>query len=201
MNHLAHALLAGGDPDLEVGGVLGDFVRGRPGPELPSAVRAGIRLHRAIDGFTDGHAQVAAARARFTPPFRRYAGILLDVWFDHCLALDFGRWSALPLEPFSQRLRTRLHARQAMLPAGAERFLRYMDANRLPAGYAEPAMLARALAGLGDRLQRANPVADALPVLLGDAPALQAHFEAFFPDLRDFAADWRRRHARERAEG
>src|SRR5699024_8931556 len=115
MNFLAHALLAGDDPDLEVGGILGDFVRGRPDPTLPAGLRRGIALHRAVDAFTDRHPDVAAARRLFDPPWRRYAGIMLDVWFDHCLARDFGRWSDWPLEVFSVRLQHRLAVRFACL--------------------------------------------------------------------------------------
>lgn len=191
MNHLAHALLAGDDEGLRLGGVLGDFVRGAPDPALPASVRAGIALHRAIDGYTDRHAEVLAARALFPPPYRRYAGIALDMWFDHCLARDFARWSPVPLQVFSQELRAQLDRQAALLPATAHRFVRYMQANDLPAGYAEPEMLGRALAGFGQRLQRDNPLDRMLPVLQAlDAP-LQARFDAFFPQLQRFAQAWR----------
>jgi Uncharacterized protein conserved in bacteria len=93
MNHLAHVLLAGDEEALQLGGMLGDFVHGRPDPQRwPERVIAGIRLHRAIDVYTDAHAEVLAAKARLPPPYRRYAGIALDMWFDHCLARDFTRW-------------------------------------------------------------------------------------------------------------
>jgi acyl carrier protein phosphodiesterase len=99
MNHLAHVLLAGDDEALQLGGMLGDFVRGQPDPALfPAPVIRGIRLHRAIDSYTDGHPEVLAAKASLPPPYRRYAGILLDMWFDHLLARDFSHWSAQPLE-------------------------------------------------------------------------------------------------------
>jgi len=75
-----------------LGSLIGDFVRGRIDPALPPKVRAGIALHRAIDAYTDAHADVAAARALFEPPFRRYAGILLDMWFDHLLARQWARF-------------------------------------------------------------------------------------------------------------
>ena len=190
MNHLAHAWLAGTDEGMRLGGVLGDFVRGAPDPALPVAVREGIALHRAIDGYTDQHPQVLAARALFEPPYRRYAGIALDMWFDHCLARDFGRWSTLPLAQFSSELRALLQRYDALLPAAARRFVQYMQANDLPAGYADPQVLGQALAGIGQRLQRANPLAQMLPVLQRlDAP-LQAHFEQFFPQLQRFAGDW-----------
>ena len=190
MNHLAHALLAGADEGRILGGVLGDFVRGAPDPALPGGVREGIALHRAIDGFTDRHPDVLAARALFEPPYRRYAGIALDMWFDHCLARDFARWSTVPLEAFSSELRALLQRHDTLLPPAARRFARYMRANDLPAAYADPAALGRAMAGIGQRLARDNPLGDMLPVLEAlDAP-LQRHFEAFFPQLREFARTW-----------
>jgi len=190
MNHLAHALLAGADEGRILGGVLGDFVRGAPDLALPIGVREGIALHRAIDGYTDRHPEVLAARALFEPPYRRYAGIALDMWFDHLLARDFARWSPSPLPAFSTDLRELLRRQDALLPATARRFAQYMQVNDLPAAYAEPAVLDRALGGIGQRLQRDNPLGRMLPVLQEmDAP-LQARFDAFFPQLQRFAHAW-----------
>lgn len=191
MNHLAHALLAGDDDELRLGGMLGDFVHGQPDPaRFPPRVIDGIRLHRAIDVHTDSHPEVAAARRLLPPPYRRFGGILLDIWFDHELARGFERWSGRPLAAYSDELRALLHRRDALLPDGLKRFRQYMDARNLPAGYADRAEIGRALQGVSNRLSRANPVGDALPVLAGLEQPLRAHFEVFFPQLRAFAADW-----------
>jgi acyl carrier protein phosphodiesterase len=190
VNHLAHALLAGADEERRLGGVLGDFVRGAPDATLPAGVREGIALHRAIDGYTDRHPEVLAARALFEPPYRRYAGIALDMWFDHLLARDFARWSSLPLAAFSTGLRELLRRQDALLPIAARRFAQYMSANDLPAAYAEPAVLDRALAGIGQRLQRDNPLGRMLPVLQEMEVPLQARFDTFFPQLQGFARAW-----------
>lgn len=190
MNHLAHALLAGHDNELRLGGLLGDFVRGAPDPALPPGVIAGIRLHRAIDGYTDRHPEVTAARALLLPPYRRYAGIALDMWFDHLLARDFRRWAGQPLPEFSDTVRVLLARHDAQLPPAMQRFRRYMDAHDLPAGYADPAMLALALQGIGQRLSRANPLDTVLPLLIALEGPLQVQFEAFFPQLQAFARGW-----------
>ncbi|MDQ0009563.1 acyl carrier protein phosphodiesterase [Luteibacter jiangsuensis] len=190
MNVLAHALLAGDDAALRLGGIMGDFVHGKPDPAIPERVRQGIQLHRAIDSFTDSHDEVRAARERLPAPFRRYAGILLDMWFDHCLARGFARWSTRPLEDFSNDLRAELHAAGPLLPDALKRFLGYMDANRLPAGYARAEAIAKALRGISQRLSRANPVGEAMPLLMAEDAMLQATFERFFPQLRAFATEW-----------
>ena len=191
MNHLAHALLAGDDEWLQLGGMLGDFVHGQPDPELfPPQAIAGIRLHRAIDVYTDAHPEVLAAKAQLSPPYRRYAGILLDMWFDHCLAQDFARWCAQPLDDYSDALRALLHRHDALLPSALRRFLGYMEAHGLPAGYADRAVLGQALAGIGQRLIRDNPLDSALPVLVARESVLRQHFEVFFPQLQGFAREW-----------
>ncbi|GAB3779211.1 acyl carrier protein phosphodiesterase [Dyella agri] len=191
MNHLAHVLLAGNDESLQLGGMLGDFVRGQPdGRQFPARVIAGIQLHRAIDVHTDAHPEVLAAKALLPSPYRRYAGILLDMWFDHCLARDFSRWSGQSLQTCSDALRTLLHRHDALLPPALRRFRGYMDTHDLPAGYADRVVLGRALADIGLRLSRANPLDSALPVLVAHEALLQRHFEAFFPQLRAFAQEW-----------
>lgn len=195
MNHLAHAWLAGGDDELRLGGVMGDFVRGQPDPALPAGVIAGIRLHRAVDTYTDAHPQVLAAKALLPPPYRRYGGILLDMWFDHCLARDFARWSTQPLDEFSAALRGLLQRSDALLPPALRRFRGYMEARSLPARYADPAVLGEALEGIGQRLSRVNPLDTALPVLQALERPLQAHFEVFLPELWAFAQSWIGQHA------
>lgn len=192
MNFLAHAVLAGPDPWMRLGGFLGDFVHGQPPVAWPPALRRGLYLHRAIDGFTDRHPAVVDARASFGPPYRRFAGIGLDLWFDHCLALDFARWTGLDLADYSAALLRLLCEHDAWLTPDLRRLCGYMQAHGLPAGYADPQQLQRSLLGISRRLSRANPLADMLPQLQRRSQQLQPVFEALFLDLQHYAADWRR---------
>lgn len=105
MDHLAHVVLAGRNPLAVTGALLGDFWRGALDPAWPAALAAGVRLHRRIDTWTDGHPAVLEARAGFDPGFRRYAGIALDVWFDHLLANDFERRAGETLAVVEDRVR------------------------------------------------------------------------------------------------
>lgn len=188
MNILAHALLAAPDADRMFGSLIGDFVRGAIDPTLPPGVRAGIALHRSIDTYTDAHADVAAARALFAPPFRRYAGILLDVWFDHLLARQWTRYGEGTLDEFSGNVRALLALNSARVPERMRAFVVYLGAHDLPAAYRDTAMVGNALRGISRRLTRANPLEDALPVLVALHAPLQRCFDAFFPALRNFAA-------------
>jgi acyl carrier protein phosphodiesterase len=77
-----------------------------------------------------------------------------------------------------------------MLPDALKRFLGYMDANDLPAGYRDAAAIGKALRGISQRLSRANPLAEAMPLMLAEDDALKATFDRFFPQLQAFAAHW-----------
>lgn len=188
MNLLAHALLAAPDAELMLGSLTGDHVRGRIDPALPPGIRAGIALHRSIDAYTDSHNEVAAARALFAPPWRRYAGILIDVWFDHLLARQWPRFGEGELADFSERVRALLDTNPELVPARMRAFVAYLHAHDLPASYRHTAMIGDVLRGMSRRLSRPNPLAEALPVLVALHAPLQQRFEAFFPELRNFAA-------------
>ena len=188
MTHLAHALLSGREPDVVLGGWLGDFVRGTPDPALPAGVRDGIVLHRAIDTYTDAHADVVAARALFDAPFRRYAGILVDVWFDHLLARDFARWSDTPLDVFGSDQLELLQRHHDRLPGELQRFMRYMRQHGLPAAYTDRYAISRAFAGIASRFRHENPLADGMRAIEPIEGALSEHFASFFPSLLAFAA-------------
>jgi acyl carrier protein phosphodiesterase len=185
MNHLAHALLAdAGGVEFALGSAQGDFVHGHPDPAWPAARQAGLRFHRAIDHYTDAHPEVVSARNLFEPPLRRYAGIMLDIWFDHLLVRDWPHCCAEePLARFSQRWLALLDARAAELPESLRGFLAWMHAHGLPEAYGDEATLDVVFHALARRLSRPSPIGDALSALRDRAAPLQRHFDAFFPGL------------------
>lgn len=187
MNHLAHAALSGPDADILLGSLLGDFWRGAPDPGWPAGVRSGVVLHRKIDVYTDSHPEVGALRATFDAPWRRYAGILIDVYFDHALARDWAAYGGEPLADFSRRVRDVLARHADWLPTELNRFARYFEAHGLFGAYAQRATIEQVLAGISRRLRRPNPLAAAGPPLWLHARRLDAAFARFFPDLEAFA--------------
>lgn len=101
MNFLAHAFLAGDNPELVVGGVIGDWIKGPLPGTLPRDLAKGVALHRAIDSFAERHPAFRASRARVSPARRRYAGVLVDIFYDHLLALNWGSHHEQPLDMYS----------------------------------------------------------------------------------------------------
>ncbi|MBC3784650.1 ACP phosphodiesterase [Spirosoma utsteinense] len=105
MNILAHGWLSGRNDSLLAGNFLGDFVKGAPDHprhELTPGEVAGVRLHRAIDSFTDDHDEVAAVRDLLRPRCHKYAGPAVDIFFDHFLAANFTELTGESLASFTQ---------------------------------------------------------------------------------------------------
>lgn len=188
MNHLAHALLAAHDDRAIVGALLSDFVKGDVPAGYSPGVRDEILLHRRVDVFTDAHPAVRTALARFAPPGRRFAGIALDVHFDHLLARDWARLGdGGALGSFSLRVCDAIAAFDEPLPPVlAQLGARWRRHGGL-AGYREPRAVAAALDRVSTRLSRGGEHLRALAgVLPAHDEALRVAFEALWPDLRAF---------------
>ena len=104
MNWLAHVFLSKPDIEFRLGNLLADLVKGRDRAGMSVAFLDGVRQHQAIDAFTDAHPVVHRSRARIGGDYGHATGILVDVFYDHFLALDWGRYSTEPLESFTARL-------------------------------------------------------------------------------------------------
>lgn len=184
MNYLAHAWLARHSDDAIFGALLGDFVFGQSGLEdWPAPVRSEIVRHRRIDRYTDDHPAVVAMRTRFGG-LRRYAGIVLDVYFDHCLAQGWDRWNDAPLGAFTARIYRILEARRTELPGRLAALAPRMAAHDWLGSYARRESVDAAVRGISTRLSRnGDRLLACLDVLRADEDAAQATFETFFPEL------------------
>ncbi|MCX2778661.1 acyl carrier protein phosphodiesterase [Microbulbifer thermotolerans] len=191
MNYLAHLLLSGPDPDWRLGGLLGDFVKGPLEGGLPTAVEAGIRLHRRIDAITDDHPAYRDARSHFDSRWRRYAGIVLDIWFDHLLSSQWQRWHPQPLEDFCNQCWRDFHLRNRYIPPHARTFIRRAEEVNLFQSYRDGGAIAHTLEHVGRRLRRPMPLQQALPEQKATRDALQKNFDKLFADLTREAARFR----------
>ncbi len=184
MNYLAHLLLARDDGDVVVGSLLGDFLRGPVPTWLPSGIATGVRLHRAVDAYTDHHPLFRRSVARTPPPLRRYGPIIIDLYYDHLLARNWPRYHSDSLEEFSGRTYALLMSRLADLPPDARhRITGIIEADLLPS-YRRLATVEVALRRVGARLRQPRDLALALPELRRQAQVLEQDFRGFFPELR-----------------
>ena len=186
MNYLAHAWLARHSDEAILGAILGDFVFGQSTlQDWPVSIRSEIVRHRRIDRYTDDHPAVVAARGLFDAAgLRRYAGIVLDVYFDHCLARDWLHWNDAPLDTFTARVYRVLHEHRGELPPRLQAIAPRMAAHDWLGSYRQRRNVDAAVRGIATRLSRnGERLIACLDVLHANETAVDAAFEAFFPDL------------------
>ncbi len=189
MNYLAHLYLAGDEPDSVLGSLMGDFVKGRVDPARPSTVRHAIMQHRRVDSFTDAHPLVKRSKQRIRPEFRRYAGILIDVFYDHFLASEWQRYAEVPLDEFAEQVYQQVKRHLEELPPRMQLSMRYMVANDLLRSYRTLDGIERALRGIESRLRRPSRLGAAITELETAYPTLCGDFTEFFPQLVRFVDD------------
>ena len=189
MNFLAHLLLGPDEPQQALGGLLGDFVKGPLAAiQLPEPVREGIWLHRKIDSFTDRHELVQRSRARVSPERRRYAGIMVDMFYDHLLARHWQRFSEQSLEEFTERMYRAVAEQQDLLPDNARTILLRMAEEDWLGSYAQLGNLHLALDNMARRrLRPGNPLSGAAFELEADYRGFEEDFLDFMPQVIDFA--------------
>ncbi len=190
MNYLAHLHLGGQRPGQLLGSLYGDFVKGQLHGQFNPEIEAAIQLHRSIDVFTDRHALVDVALSRFTLTRRRYAGIVLDVFFDHCLARDWALYADQPLSQFTSDV-YRVLVAEPQLPGRLAQIAPHMAANDWLGSYREFAVLDQVLRGISRRLSRPEELACAMQELERLYEPLSDDFRLFYPQLQEFSAQHR----------
>lgn len=190
MNFLAHALLAGDTPALVVGGVIGDWIKGPLPGALPDDLAKGVALHRAIDSYAESNPAFCRSRSRVSADRRRYAGVLVDVFYDHLLARN---WSAIhnrPLDEYCAGVYRLIEDRLNDLPVSSHRALTLMADEDWLTSYAHIEGIADVLARMSRRARQPNPLANGEQEFLADIDGFAGDFQEWLGDTRAFCRQW-----------
>lgn len=188
MNYLGHLYLSPPSEDALLGSLMGDFVKGPIAAHFPPAIARAIALHRKLDSFTDSHPVVAISRARISSGRRRYAGIMLDVFYDHFLARHWGEFHQQPLGSFTAHVYEILERRHGELPETLQRVAPSMRRWDWFGSYARIDTIDGTLNRIGQRLRRENTLQDSVGELLDNYANLESDFRRFLPEARSFVA-------------
>lgn len=187
MNFLAHAYLSFNQEHLLVGNLISDFVKGKAQYTYPPAIQTGIRLHRAIDAFTDAHHATKNAMHFFKMPYRLYSGPIVDILYDYYLANDTSIFPGETLFPFSNHVYEVLEKNAAILPPAFARVFTYMKQENWLWNYRKPEGMQKSLNGL---MRRATYITDsdtAYKLFLQHHEALGNCYRYFISDVKSFA--------------
>jgi acyl carrier protein phosphodiesterase len=187
INYLAHAYLSFHEPEILVGNMISDFVKGKKKFDYPPGIQKGIALHRAIDTFTDDHAATKEAKEFFRPAYRLYSGAFVDVVYDHFLAADEEEFSQDALLDFSQEVYATLDEYYKWLPERFAAMLPYMRNQNWLFNYRNLTGTEKSFGGLVRRSSYLTESHTATDLFRRYYQPLQHCYRQFWKDVKLFA--------------
>ena len=186
MNFLAHLYLSGDNEEVITGNFIADHVKGDSVMKYSAGIQSGIRLHREIDAFTDSHPVFLKTRERLNGNYRKYAGVVADMFYDHFLSADWKSYSNESLEGFTDRMHSIIIKRFPILPDKSQRFIAYMKKFNWLTGYGTFEGLGRALNGMAIRTPFKSGMENAVQDLKAHYHLYREEFQLFFPEIIDY---------------
>lgn len=189
MNFLAHAYLSFNKPEIMVGNMISDFVKGKKKFAYSTGIQKGIALHRAIDEFTDAHSATQAAKLFFKPAYRLYAAPFVDIVYDHFLATDTNEFALnTDLEKFSKNVYHILDEYFSLLPETFQKMFPYMKKQNWLYGYQYKWGVEKSFWGLVNRATYLHEADIAYSIFNNHYEELKNCYQDFFPQQKQFAA-------------
>jgi acyl carrier protein phosphodiesterase len=194
MNWLAHLLLSEPNVESRLGNLLADIVKGAARQELNSYIQRGIACHQVIDRFTDSHIVVQRSKERIDSRYRRFSGVLVDIFYDHFLAKNWSEYSNISLDDFTAEIYNSFRGYQGQIPVIVREVISrvaaedWLGANLNIAGIEN--VLLRISKRLTRRLNRPFMLTPAISELITNYDALEYDFQEFFPELLSHVQNW-----------
>lgn len=187
MNHLAHLYLA---PDSElhrIGSLLGDFARGLDPQTLQIQLYEGLRHHRSVDAFTDQHPDVIASKRLFSSQRRRFAGVALDILYDHYLLRHWHRFSEIPVDDFIDQVYDELARHQSKMPEKMQTVTAQIVRHDWFRSYQDLGNIGYALDRVASRIRFRHAFHGIIEEIEANDQQLEHRFLSFFPELSKHA--------------
>lgn len=186
MNFLAHTYLSGCNEEIIVGNFMGDYVKGKDYLQFPELVKKGILIHRDIDSFTDMHTITRQSKQRIAARYHKYAGIIIDIFYDHFLASLWDDFSSLPLHEFVNRTYDLLKRNYKVLPPAIKMWFPTFLENNWMLAYTSVDGIELVLERMAANTTLPNHAAYAVGVLSNYYDRFKDDFLEFFPLIIQF---------------
>jgi acyl carrier protein phosphodiesterase len=183
MNFLAHAYLSFDDPDVLVGNMIADALKGNQADQYPGNIRKGIYLHRNIDHYTDHHPLVRTTRKIFYPVISHYALVISDVIYDHFLGTNWNKYHPGTLFDFSQKAYSDIDHRMIFIPEKFQRIFGFMKDDNWFLMYSKREGIHKTIDRLQYRSKGFTKAKETIEVFEKNYNELEDHFLEFFPQL------------------
>jgi len=185
MNFLAHIYLSGDSKNILIGNFIGDYVKGKKFTGYPEEVIQGIMLHRKIDSFTDSHILTHSSKKIIAEKYGLYAGIVVDIYYDHFLSANWHLYSEIPLREYIQDRYRLLDSGFSIFPAGVKSWFPYFIKSNWLETYIHFNGLNMVFKRMSFRTSLPDHSEYAVSQLKENYDYLKENFLEFFTDLRE----------------
>ncbi|WP_394759499.1 ACP phosphodiesterase [Flavobacterium sp.] len=186
MNYLAHIFLSGNNDLLKIGNFMADGIRGNDYLKFPEDVKNGIILHRHIDTFTDAHPIYRKSKHRLHEKYGHYAGVIMDILYDHFLAKNWSHYSSEKLEDYTANFYKSLEDNYDILTEKTQNLMPYMTERNWLTSYATIAGIEMILFQMDYRTKHRANMQEAVVELQEFYSEFEKEFTLFFEELRAF---------------
>lgn len=187
MNFLAHIYLSGDDDMVMIGNFMADTIHGHKPEEFPADIKKGILLHRAIDSFTDSHPVFRQSTKRLHPTYHHYAGVIVDIYYDHFLAKNWADYHDTSLEEYAQRFYTLLQDNEHLLTERTKNIMPHMINYNWLASYASIEGISRILVQMDHRTKNKSGMGHSVKELKEFYSEFEEEFRTFFEAVQLFS--------------
>lgn len=186
MNVLAHIYLSGDSDEIIIGNYIGDYVKGSDYLKYPELIKKGIILHRHIDDFTDKHPVVHRSKILFTRKYHKYAGVVVDIIYDHYLTREWDTFSRRPLESITYQFYRAMVNNYDILPPKVKDRFPFFIINNWIESYKTTRGIKHVLSTLSKRTSLPSESKYAVKILKKNYYGLGEDFMEFFPQLIEY---------------
>lgn len=183
MNFLAHIYLSGDNDRIKIGNFIADGIHGQPQNFHPEIIK-GIMIHRAIDTFTDAHPLFRIGTKRLHKNYHHYAGVIMDIYYDHFLAKNWANYHSTPLEEYSLNFYDMLNRNYDILPERNKNMIPHMVKYNWLLSYASPEGIARTLSQMDHRTRHRSGMTGAINELQEYYTEYEQEFTQFFEEIK-----------------
>jgi acyl carrier protein phosphodiesterase len=184
MNFLAHIYLSGENDLIKIGNFMADGIRGKQFEHFPEDVQKGILLHRFIDTYTDSHDVFRTSTKRLHDRYHHYAGVIVDIVYDHFLAKNWTKYSDEELEHFVKRFYHSLHDNYEILTEKTQGLMPYMIERNWLVSYRTTEGIQHILTQMDRRSKNISQMQFAVEELIEFYDEFEEEFTLFFEEMR-----------------
>jgi acyl carrier protein phosphodiesterase len=184
MNFLAHIYLSGENDLIKIGNFMADGIRGKQFEHFPEDVQKGILLHRFIDTYTDSHDIFRTSTKRLHDRYHHYAGVIVDIVYDHFLAKNWTKYSDEELELFVKRFYHSLHDNYEILTEKTQGLMPYMIERNWLVSYRTTEGIQHILTQMDRRSKNISQMQFAVEELIAFYDEFEEEFTLFFEEMR-----------------